>query len=86
VKGRPMPILIFELIGHHGDAGERPASVADFERGLIAYPERHVLEAYEIFSICATDYTGSGGRAVPAVLPALPRPPAPNAWDGVCTS
>jgi hypothetical protein len=37
LKGRPMPILIFELIGRCGDAGERPVSVADFERGPIAY-------------------------------------------------
>jgi adenylate cyclase len=83
VKGKPMPILIFELIGRRGDAGERPPLVELFERGLIAYHERRFLEAYELFNNCATDFQDPvSGLYINRCLHYLDHPP-PTGWDGV---
>lgn len=82
MKGRPLPVQIFELLGLR-QGTEKPERIKVFEQALLAYHQRRFLEAAELFNRCHTEL----GDALSAVYVRrcdhyLDAPP-PEAWDGV---
>ncbi|HLL55587.1 MAG TPA: adenylate/guanylate cyclase domain-containing protein [Myxococcaceae bacterium] len=82
VRGRGMPVQIFELVGRRQPNEERPAHIADFERGLLLYYERRFLEALQHFTRLSDEgdpVAGVFARRCDGYLENGP----PDKWDGV---
>ncbi len=82
VRGRGMPVQIFELVGRRQPNEERPARIADFERGLLLYYERRFLEALQLFTRLADEGDPVAGVFAKRCDGYLEKAP-PDKWDGV---
>jgi adenylate cyclase len=82
VKGKKLPVRIFELLGPRGEvAPERLEVARTFERGLEAFRARRFDEALEVFRPAAA----AGDRAARAHMELCERyrkEPPPPEWDG----
>jgi class 3 adenylate cyclase len=78
VKGRQLPVRVYELVGVAGTPP--PAHLERFARGLALYRARRFAEAREAFLSCPED---PPSRIFAARCEALDATPPPEAWDGV---
>jgi adenylate cyclase len=81
VKGKTLPITVFEVIGRAGEASpEVLARLADFERALEAHDARRFAEALKIFRKLAPDDPPS--RVYAERCEAYATHPPPPEWQG----
>lgn len=85
VKGKKMPVAVYELLGRAGEADFAPL-LAPFERGVQLYRAQEFEQAAEHFRVALTAL-GNGEDAPSAVYLArcevlAANPPGPD-WDGV---
>lgn len=90
VQGKPMPVLIYELIGRRSakasakdsDDG-RPAWLGVYEAALLAYHERRFLEALELFNRLEAEQQDPLAAVYVRRCDHYLDVPPPEAWDGV---
>jgi adenylate cyclase len=83
VKGKTIPIRIYELMGHKADG--RLLEIAGlFEAGLAAYWEQDWVKAEKIFNEVLAKNPGDGpSKAFLSRIESLRKTELPRDWDGV---
>lgn len=85
VKGKELPVRIYELIGTPGDAGEDKLTLArTFTRGVAAYKKQRWDDAERIFSAIHKRFPDDEPtRLYLERVAELKENPPPDDWDGV---
>lgn len=85
VKGKELPVRIFELMGEKGDVPEEKLCMARaFQRGLQAYRAQHWDEAERIFSAISVYYPDDKPTELYLErVSDLRKTPPPAGWNGV---
>jgi adenylate cyclase len=84
VKGKLLPVRIYEVLGLSSEREKSTALIERSERGLAAYRERRWEEAHGIFTAIAAEYHGDGPSKLYMLRceQMMKTPPGPD-WDGV---
>ena len=84
VKGKNLPVKIYQLIGEKGLPDDHMEAVALFEKGLQLYKQQHWDEAIEVFQSVVDMQKGvySAEMYIHRILDLKSNPPGPD-WDGV---
>jgi hypothetical protein len=86
VKGKRVPVRIFEMLQQKEDAPVRARHVKDgFEAGLKAYRARRWEAARKLFSGVRDTYNDEASAVFLRRVEVFERNPPPDDWDGVFT-
>jgi adenylate cyclase len=84
VKGKFLPVRLYEILGLGSERSQWSALIERFEGGLAAYRARRWEEARDIFASIAVEYHGDGPSKLymERCEEMMKTPPGPD-WDGV---
>jgi len=86
VKGKNLPVKIYQLLGHRKVPEQRSQAMSYFQEGLRLYKERRWQEAIDNFNL-VKELDGDlqvAGLYIQRCLELIANPPPPD-WDGVFT-